>query len=138
MKLGPLLFRITGIVIFIQLLLGGLLTFNFIMATVHIITGFIVFIVAVATMIAVLVTKPVFRPLMGLSIGLVALIVIQIILGLETLRTSSAALAWIHFVVALGIYGMAIGGTFMSMRLNYAGSNLTTNHQRESNHGIPD
>ncbi|HKW04330.1 MAG TPA: hypothetical protein VJN71_03425 [Nitrososphaerales archaeon] len=118
MKLGPLFFRITAIVIFIQLLLGGLLTFNFISATFHIVTGLIVFILAVATMIAVLVSKPVFRPLRGLSIGLVALIVIQIILGLETLRTGSSALAWFHFLVALGIYGMAIAGTFMASQSN--------------------
>ena len=116
MKAVPVLFRITGIVVFIQLLLGGLLTFDFIDATWHMVTGILVFALALATMIAVLVSKPAFGPLRGISIGLAALIVIQIILGLEALRTESAALAWIHFVVAMGIYGMAIAGTFMSMR----------------------
>lgn len=115
MKAVPALFRITGIVVFIQLLLGGLLTFDFIDATWHIITGILVFVLALATMIAVLASKPAFRPMRGLSVGLVALIIIQMILGLATLRAGSPALAWIHFVVAMGIYGMAIAGTFMSM-----------------------
>jgi hypothetical protein len=115
MKRVPLFFQVTSAVIFLQLLLGGLLTFDFIAPTIHIITGFIVFILAVATMIVVLVSKPIFRPLRGLSIGLVALIVVQIILGFEALRTSSSAVAWVHFVVAMGIYGMAIAGNFMAM-----------------------
>jgi heme A synthase len=114
MKLGSLLFRITGVVVFIQILLGGLLTFNFIDPALHIVTGVIVFVVALASMILVLMSKPAFPPLRGLSIGLVALIVVQLILGLETLRTGSNALAWVHFAVALGIYGMTVAGTFMA------------------------
>lgn len=117
-KTGPLLFRITGIVVFLQILLGGLLTFDFIAPTFHIITGLIVFFLAIATMVVTLTSKPVFRPLRGLSISLVALIIIQIILGLETLSSGSSILAWVHFAVAMGIYGMIIAGTFMSMAWN--------------------
>jgi heme A synthase len=131
MKPGPLLFRITGIVVFIQLLLGGLLTFDFIGAISHIITGFIVFVLAVGTMIVVLVSKPVFQPLRGLSIGLVALIVVQIIIGFETLRTGSSTLAWIHFAVAMGIYGMVISGTFMAMRWDQMAKGSTAQMQRD-------
>ncbi|HZW54906.1 MAG TPA: hypothetical protein VFF30_01305 [Nitrososphaerales archaeon] len=129
MKLGTLLFRVTGIVVFIQLLLGGLLTFDFIGAVSHIITGLIVFILALATMIVVLVSKPALRPLRGMSIGLVALIVIQIILGFETLQTGSSILAWIHFVVAMGIYGITIAGTFMAMRWDQMAKNPMVNQQ---------
>ena|SRR2546428_11337735 len=59
------------------------------------------------------------RPLQGLSVGLVLLIVVQIILGFTTLSTGNQVIAWVHLLVAMGIYGMAIAGTFMSMRLNY-------------------
>ena len=62
MKPGPLLFRVTAAVVFLQLILGGLLTFNFISPEPHIILGFIVFIIAIATMIVALVSKPAFRP----------------------------------------------------------------------------
>ncbi len=116
MKAGPLLFRITGIVVFIQLALGGLLTFDFIPAAPHIVVGFLVFALAIATTVAVWMSKPSFRPARMMSAGLVALILVQIVLGFATLGTGSTVLAWIHFVVALGIYGMNIAGTFMVMR----------------------
>jgi uncharacterized membrane protein (UPF0182 family) len=118
MKTISTLFRITGAVVFIQLLLGGLLTFNFIDPTFHIATGVIVFLVALVTMIAALASKPVFAPLRGVSIGLVALIIIEMILGLETLRMGSDFLAWVHFAVAMGIYGMTVAGTFMAAQWN--------------------
>jgi heme A synthase len=124
MKLIPNLFRITSLVIFLQLLLGGLLTFGFITPTAHIITGFIVFTLAIATMIIVLRTKPVFMPLRGISIGMVALIIIQIILGFETLSSRSQILAWVHFAVAMGIYGMAVAGSAMAFSWN----NVTRDH----------
>ena len=120
MKVLPNLFRITSLVIFLQLLLGGLLTFGFITPTAHIVTGFIVFILAIATMILVLVSKPSFRPLRGVSIGMVALIIIQIILGFETLSSGSQTLAWIHFAVAMGIYGMSVTGSVMAFSWNNA------------------
>ena len=123
-KTVPLLFRITGIVIFLQLLLGGLLTFNFITPTFHIITGIIVFVLAIATMVAALISKPSFRPLRGLSAGLVALIAVQGILGFATLSSGSQVLAWIHFLAAMGIYGMAIAGTFMSMAMTRMERNM--------------
>lgn len=118
MKAVSLLFRITGALVFIQILLGGLLTFNFMDPTFHIVTGLIVFVVAIATMIMVLKSKPVLPPLRGLSIGLVVLIVAQMILGIETLRLGSDSLAWVHFAVALGIYGMTVAGTFMAAQSN--------------------
>ncbi len=114
-KLLANLFRITSAAIFVQLLLGGLLTFNFITSTLHIIVGFIVFALAIATMVVALRSKNVQeRVLQMMSTGLVALIVVQIILGFETLESGSPVLAWIHFVVALGIYGMSAAGSVMS------------------------
>ena len=114
-KLLSNLFRITSIVIFVQLLLGGLLTFNFVTPTMHIIVGFIVFALAIATMGVALRSKiSQERVLQLMSVGLVALIVVQIILGFETLDSGSQVLAWIHFAVALGIYGMSAAASVMS------------------------
>jgi predicted membrane protein len=116
MKPGPLLFGITAIVIFLQLILGGLLTFNFISPEPHIILGFIVFILAIATMVVTLVSKPAFRPVRIVSIGLVFLIVVQIILGFATLDSGSQLIAFVHFLNALVIYGATMGGIFLAMR----------------------
>jgi heme A synthase len=112
-------FRITSILVFLQIALGGLLTFSFISSLPHIITGFAVLVFAIATLVMAQRVKPPFRPLQGLSIGLVLLIVVQIILGFTTLSTGNQVIAWVHLLVAMAIYGLAIAGTFMSMRLDY-------------------
>ena len=120
-KLLSNLFRITSIAIFIQLLLGGLLTFDFITPTAHIIVGLIVFALSIATMVAALRSKiSQERVLQLMSVGLVSLIVVQIILGFETLDTGSEVLAWIHFAFALGIYGMSAAASVMSSFLGRA------------------
>src|SRR5579872_1962484 len=116
MKTGPALFRVTTGVIFLQLLLGGLLTFDFISAAPHIILGFVVFILAIATMILAIVSKPVFKPVRNMSIALVVLIIVQILLGFATLSNGSQAIAWVHFIVAMGIYGLAVSGSVIAVR----------------------
>lgn len=113
------LFRVTMILVFLQIALGGLLTFDFISWVPHAITGFIVLGLAIVTLIVAQTTKPPFRPLQGLSTGLVIAIVVQIVLGFITLSTSNQVIAWVHLLVAVGIYGMVVSGTFMSMRLDY-------------------
>ena len=111
--------RLTSILVFLQIALGGLLTFSFISALPHIITGFAVLAFAIVALVMAQSLKPPFRPLQGLSVGLVLLVVVQIILGFTTLSTGNQVIAWIHLLVAMGIYGMVIAGTFMSMRLDY-------------------
>ena len=111
--------RLTSILVFLQIALGGLLTFSFITALLHIITGFAVLAFAIVTLVMAQTLKPSFRPLEGLSVGLVLLVVVQIILGFTTLSTGNQVIALVHLLVAIGIYGMVIAGTFMSMRLDY-------------------
>jgi heme A synthase len=112
-------FRVTSLLVFLQIALGGLLTFSFITALPHIITGFAVLAFAIVALVMAQRLKPAFRPLQGLSVGLVLLIVVQIVLGFTTLSTGNQVVAWVHLLVAMGIYGMVIAGTFMSMRLDY-------------------
>lgn len=114
-------FRITSILVFLQIALGGLLTFSFITALPHVITGFLVLAFAIATLVVAQTLKPPFRSLQGLSIGMVSLIVVQIVIGFYTLATNNQVTAWVHLLVAMGIYGMTIAGTFMSMRLDFQG-----------------
>lgn len=116
MRAGLLIFRGTAIAVFLQLLLGGLLTFGFVPASPHIILGFLVLILAIAGMIVALVSKPSFRPVKTMSVVLVILLLLQIILGFATLGSGSTVLAWLHFVNSLAIYGIAVSGAFMAMR----------------------
>jgi heme A synthase len=110
---------VTSLLVFLQIALGGLLTFSFITALPHIITGFIVLAFVIVALVMAQRLKPPFRPLQGLSVGLVLLIVVQIVLGFTTLSTGNQLVAWVHLLVAMAIYGMVIAGTFMSMRLDY-------------------
>jgi hypothetical protein len=119
MKAPPILFRLTGLVVFVQLLLGGLLTFGFISVLPHIIVGLAVFILATSTMIVSLVAKPSFRPMKAVSVATVVLILVQIILGFVVLGSGSSAVGWLHFANAMAIYGAAISGTFTAMRWDH-------------------
>ena len=129
MKAAPFLFRLTGIVVFLQLLLGGLLTFGFISLLPHIIVGFGVFIIAIATMIASSVAKPSFKPMKGVAIAMVVLILVQIILGFVTLGSGGSVIGLLHFVNAMAIYGAAISGTFTAMRWNQMAAAMATETQ---------
>ena len=117
-------FRVTSIIVFLQIALGGLLTFSLITPLPHIITGFAVLAFAIIALVLAQTLKPPFRPLQGVSVGLVLLITVQIILGFATLSTGNQVIAWVHLLVAMGIYGMVVAGTFMSMRLNYRSREL--------------
>ena len=119
MKTAPFLFRLTGIVVFVQLLLGGLLTFAFITALPHIIVGFAAFALAIGTMIASLIAKPSFRPMKAVSVAMVVLLLVQIILGFVALGSGSPVIGWLHFANAMAIYGAAVSGTFTAMRWNH-------------------
>ena len=87
---------------------------------------------AIAAMIAALVSKPSIRSLKGMSIVMVVLLVVQILLGFDTLQTSDQLIAWVHFVTALLIYGLAVSGTFMAVQLNRA-----SRMQARSPAGVP-
>jgi heme A synthase len=116
MRAGPILFRVTSAVLGLQLLLGGLLTFGFISVEAHEAAGFVLFVLAIATMAVWLTTKPSFRPMRVLTVAIVILILFQIILGFATLGAGSQAIAFIHFVNALAIFGATISGTFLVLR----------------------
>lgn len=90
------------------------MTFNFIGVLSHIIVGFILFALVIITLIFTFISKPAFRPIQRMTIVLFALVVIQILLGFYTLDSGSQAVAWVHFVNALAIYGLVISGTFMT------------------------
>jgi len=125
-----LLFRITGVLLFVQLALGGLVTLFSVDPISHIAIGVALFVSAVATMAMAFRLKPRPRQLVGLSAGIVADIVVQALLGFAILGTASntyesSVLAWVHFINALAIYGMTLAGTFMAMGVERAGPQVS-------------
>ena len=132
MNLLSNLFRITSAMIFVQLLLGGLVTFDFIEPLYHIVVGIAVSVFAVATMVTALSSKLSLGPLRGISIGMVVLIIVQIILGFETLRTNSPAIAWVHFAVAMGIYAMSVAGSVMAFAIQRRATSVSEGNPIQS------
>ncbi len=103
---------------FVQIALGGLLTFDFVDAGVHMAFGAIVFILAIVALVFVVRLKPRPKQLTGLTVGVVALMVVQVILGFSTLDSGDQSVAWVHLVVAMAIYGMSVAGTFMAVGID--------------------
>ncbi len=110
------LFRLTATVILVQIALGGLVTFSFIGPEAHIGWGVVVGLVALFTLITAVRLKPMDRQLRGVSIGIIAALVVQVILGFSTMDLSSDLLAWIHLVLGVLIYAMALTGMSFAQR----------------------
>lgn len=113
-------FRVTGFALAIQVALGGLVTFNFLGAFVHIIWGVVVGILAVVTLFMVARLKPRPRRLFGVTVGIGVDILIQALIGFAVLGTSSNAdlsngIAWVHLLNAFAIFGMLFAGMGMAM-----------------------
>ena len=115
-KVGSALMRVTGIMLGLQLILGGLVTFNLINPEPHVIVGFLLFAVAVATMIFVMLSRPSFRPVQLISVVMVILLILEIVLGFATLNGNNQAIAFAHFLNAIAIFGVSVSGSFIAMR----------------------
>ncbi len=109
--------RITGAVLVVQLLLGGLVTFNYISVDYHIAVGLTLFALSIIVLAISFISKPTHKRIQGMSIGVVLLLVIQIALGFDTLHTGSQAVAYLHFVNALIIYGLILTESMVASRL---------------------
>ncbi len=113
MKIASL-FRLTATVTLVQIALGGLVTFSFIGPLIHIGWGVVVGAIALATSIVALRSRPVDPRVRGVSFGVVAALVVQGILGFATLALTSDALAWVHLVLGVLIYAMALSGMYFA------------------------
>ena len=118
MKLARL-FRLTATVVLVQIALGGLVTFGFVAPLVHIVWGTLVVAVAIFTAVTALRTKPPDGGLRGVSTGLMVGLLAQVALGFMTLSLGSSVLAWIHLMVGVLIYAMALTGMSFAQRAEY-------------------
>lgn len=109
-----LLIRLTALSIVVQIALGGLLTFGFISPEAHIVMGFTVYAVSIATLVLVFLNT--YSPdfLKNMTIGMVVLLTMQIFLGFATLATGSNLIAFFHLLLAIAIFGLAISETFVA------------------------
>ena len=119
------LFRLTSFGVLVQIALGGLVTFNFIGLLWHIAAGAGVSALALATVIAALRAKFTHRQLKQVSASLIAALAVQVILGFGTAASGIDLLSWIHLVLAVLIYAMALTGMFLASQqeLMFSASN---------------
>lgn len=116
-----LVYRALGAAVGLQLAIGGLVTFDYIDSGAHIAMGIIVGMLTIVALAYTSRTKPRSRPLLGITVGIGVDVVIQALLGFASLDTQtsngslSTILAYVHFLNALGIFGMALFATFMAM-----------------------
>lgn len=117
MKPAVVMFYLLGVVVFFQLLTGGLRVFGFIGESSHITAGFITFFVALATLIVTAATRPWYKPAIGMASVMVFLIFIQGLLGFDYLDNGDPlSVITVHYTNALIIYGLAISGVWMATR----------------------
>jgi len=118
MKLASL-FRILATVILIQIALGGLVTFNFVTPLIRIGWGVVVVAVTVVVAITTLRLKALDRQLRSVSLGMIGALAVQVILGFSSLALNSELLAWVHLVLGVPIYAMALTGMSFAQHREY-------------------
>lgn len=119
MKSAAILFHVTAAVTFVQLVLGALLVFNFLLdPTIHIITGLAILGLAIATMVVCVRAKPPNRQMKNVSITLAAVLALQAVLGVLILATSSNGVVVIHFTNAMIVYALAVVGVIYARAWN--------------------
>ncbi len=115
----------TGAVIGLQVILGGALTFGFIDANIHIAVGVIAFILAILTLAVAATSKPRPRPVMQSFTGMIIALIVQGGLGFSTLGSGDDAVALVHFIIGVAMFGMAMIGITTAMRMGQRAPNPT-------------
>ena len=121
MKLTAAMLYALAAMVFIQLVTGGLRTFGYIGESAHILTGFITFGLAVATLVVSAVSKPRYRAAVSVSAVVTVLVFVQGLLGFAFLDSNSSdmAIILVHYLNALAIYGASMSGVFSAMRMSH-------------------
>ena len=117
MKISPRWFQVTGILVVLQFILGGLVAGAALDPLSHVVLGFAVLAASIATFIAAVVSIPTSRAVKTLSGVLVLLLVLQVPLGFAMLESDNALLSLVHVVNAIAIVGAAFAGFIAARRL---------------------
>ena len=125
-----LLFRITGVVLGVQLALGGLVTFGYLDWTIHMGWGILLGALVLVTLLFVLRMPSRPRRLVGITVGIGVDVIIQALLGFAAQGTGNNLISWVHFMNAYAIFAMNLFALFMAM----AGARMQQNPPVASTH----
>lgn len=114
MKTVGYIFPLTAIAIFVQAITGAATVLNFYGFDAHLMSGYVVAVLAVFATIVAFVSKPKYNALRYSSLVLLALVLIQGALGFQA--EMSDQLVVVHFVNSLVIYGTSIATIFYAFK----------------------
>jgi hypothetical protein len=116
LKPAATLFHVTALLVFIQTAIGGLVVLGYVDTGVHVMLGYLVFLLSIVTLAGAGLAKPRYRPALAIAILLVLLILVQGILGFAWLGSKDDTITAVHLVNALVIYGLSVAGVFAALR----------------------
>lgn len=116
MKALALFFPLTALVVFIQALTGAYTVLNFYDFGAHMISGYVAGVFALVAAILAFVAKPKYNALRWSSLVLLALVVLQGLIGFSA--ETSDQIVGIHFGNFLVLYGVSIAMVFYAFRWN--------------------
>jgi len=114
MKTVAYIFPVTALVIFVQAITGAATVLNFYGFDAHMLTGYVVALLALASTILAFVAKPKYSALRYSSLVLFVLVLIQGGIGFQAQTSDQLVVA--HFVNSLIIFGTSIAITFYAFR----------------------
>ncbi|MDV3292886.1 MAG: hypothetical protein LYZ70_01285 [Nitrososphaerales archaeon] len=110
MKPAAYVFPLTAVVVFLQALTGASTVLNFYDFNAHMSSGYVTVVVAIAAVVIAFVVEPKYNALRYSSLGLLALAVLQGLVGFAA-ETSDRLVA-VHFANSLVLYGVSIATVF--------------------------
>ncbi len=117
MKKIFLVFHVTAGIVFLQLILGGLFTFSYIPYRDHLITGILVGIMLIISLVtALFLAKPRSNSLVYPTVFMFALVVLQGALGLSISHVPG--LIMIHYTNALIIFAISIVTVMIAVKVS--------------------
>lgn len=114
MKTAGYIFPVTAFVVFIQAITGAATVLNFYDFGAHLVSGYVVAIFALASVVVAFISKPKYNALRYSSLVLFVLVLIQGAIGFQA--QTSDQLVVVHFVNALIMFGISIAMTFYAFR----------------------
>ncbi len=119
MRIAALLFYVTAVLIFFQLVTGGPLALGSVslansVADTHVFMGFITGILGLITVVAAWVSKPAYKAFRYITI---VMLVLFFLVGFAADKTALNGIL-VHYELAVLLFGTAIAGTFYAVRWN--------------------
>jgi heme A synthase len=118
MKLVAPVSMAAALAVFIQLILGGSVTFGYLSTSTHLAFGYLAGVLVLVTFVLAVVTKPRDMGLFGVTLIALILIIVQGGLGMVAASSNSPAINLGHFVNGIVVFGLMVASTFYAAKVS--------------------